>query len=160
LGPGYKIIFHWLIWNSSPMGIRIHIRDLNLPLNSRIPFFAWCQDCDAFSSVIYNLYGSKALESCCYVTMTITADLKDCSYKNIRSKSREKLKLDCSICVVAKFASCWKSQISWWKYWTIPLLFHWESIWVIYTLVHNINIIFTWVHNTNTEKSWLLSCMF
>ena len=36
--------------------------------------------------------------------MTITADLKDCSYKNICSKSREKLKLDCSHCVVAKCA--------------------------------------------------------
>jgi hypothetical protein len=42
------------------------------------------------------------LESCCYVTMAFTADLKDCSYKNIRSKSREILKLDCSHCVVAK----------------------------------------------------------
>jgi hypothetical protein len=28
------------------------------------------------------------------VTMAFTADLRDCSYKNIFSKSREKLKLD------------------------------------------------------------------
>ena len=44
----------------------------------------------------------RVLESCCYVTMAFTADLRDYSYKNIRSKSREKLKLDCSQCVVPK----------------------------------------------------------
>jgi hypothetical protein len=42
------------------------------------------------------------LESCCYVVMAFTADLRGCSYKNIRSKSREKFKLDYSHCVVAK----------------------------------------------------------
>ena len=42
------------------------------------------------------------LESYCYVTMAFTADLRDCSYKNIRSMSREKFKLDYSHCVVAK----------------------------------------------------------
>ena len=42
------------------------------------------------------------LESCCYVTMAFIADLRDCSYKIIRSKSREKFKLDCSHCVAAK----------------------------------------------------------
>jgi hypothetical protein len=34
--------------------------------------------------------------------MAFTADLRDCSYKNINSESREKFKLDCSYCVVAK----------------------------------------------------------
>jgi hypothetical protein len=34
--------------------------------------------------------------------MAFTADLRDYSYKIIRSKSREKLKLDCSQSVVAK----------------------------------------------------------
>jgi hypothetical protein len=39
------------------MGTRIHIRDLNLPPNSRVPFFLLIFDYNASSSVIYNLYG-------------------------------------------------------------------------------------------------------
>jgi hypothetical protein len=39
--PEIKSRSDWLIWNSSPMETRIHIRDLNLPPNSRVPFFDW-----------------------------------------------------------------------------------------------------------------------